>query len=459
MTRNRSRPTSRSLWYRLTLWQQVILVIAALALILVAVLFLLTVWANPNSVSSIANSFILVGIVTLAVVTIIGSLVVPLAFRLGEEHATHKRSEKALSNETENSERELKPKLRGIHQVVHRRETEQIIQQLELGRPVLLTGEAGIGKSGIGVALVDEVRRRNAFPLLLDARHVLNAGDSTDLRSYFDIDEPLDEVIERLGRAKRLYLLLDQLDNIVGAPSCRILVNFVIQCAKCDGVNAVVISRHRETNEQGALRPLLEAGFQEVICRPLDIETIRRILEEVGIRQIAPELLRLASNLLNLELICEIVRDRGNDGLGPLQDEIELWERYVTTLQEREERAPNLPARDLLMEAARLAKVGLACPDRSFVMDDPPTAAQNRLVSNYIVVRSSDSGFRYRFAHEKLQDYLYARHASRLGLSVSQVYEEIDRLHARNVLIWMLELYSRSNAPQYEPFFEELLSG
>ena len=40
---------------------------------------------------------------------------------------------------------------RGIPEPLSRTETKRVEEQLQLGNPVVLTGEAGTGKSGIGV--------------------------------------------------------------------------------------------------------------------------------------------------------------------------------------------------------------------------------------------------------------------------------------------------------------------
>jgi hypothetical protein len=234
-------------------------------------------------------------------------------------------------------------------------------------------------------------------------------------------------------------------------------MDIVREVANQDSASVVVVSRHREANEVGALRPLLEAGFQEIVCQPIDHDTVVQVLAIAGASNVSSEILDLGSNLLNLELICEIVRRSGSAHINELRDEISLWEQYVSVIQSRESGQHDPFGHAFIQEAVILAHDGLQGLDRTFGLTSSLTLSQRRLISSGVIVVVS--GLKHRFQHEQFQDYLYARDATQRSLMPSDVFDEIERLHAVNVLAWMRNIYKKSGVPEYESFLEELLSG
>lgn len=371
----------------------------------------------------------------------------------------HERTRKALVSETNNSKRILEPKPRGIPFILQRDETEKIIEQLHLGNPVLLTGEAGTGKSGIAVALLLESENLNIFPLLIDARRLIAYSNAAEMRSHFDIEEPLIEGIERIGEDTGIWMVLDQLDNIAGSQGCNLIIDTLIECSKTIGVSVIVISRHNEANENGALRPLLENGFIEITCIQLPIEKVKAILREVGVLHPPYVMLDLATNLLNLDLICEIAKLSGPDAVNDLEKSTDLWARYIDTIRDRENNSGGNQGDRLFEEAINLAHLGLSNEDRTFRLNYTLTINQRRLISYGIIIRVPDFDLVYQFRHEKLQDYLYARHACNQQYFLPDVQEDIDSLHLRNILLWMSDLYQQMSPTLYKKILEELLDG
>jgi hypothetical protein len=90
-------------------------------------------------------------------------------------------------------------------------------------------------------------------------------------------------------------------------------------------------------------------------------------------------------------------------------------------------------------------------------MDYPQGSIQTRLSSSNVVEKIS--GRRYQFSHEKLQDYLYAWDACENGTLSDVVISDIGELHARNVIVWMRDIYQRTNTLMYERFLEGVLDG
>jgi hypothetical protein len=395
---------------------------------------------------------------TVIVVTFgLSSNIIGIASVIVTEHRIRERTRKAFERETRNSERVLKPKLRGIPSLLPRDEPAQIIEQIELKKAVLVTGEAGTGKSGIAVALVKEARKRKKFPLLLDARRLVNCENYSSLREYFDINEPFVDGIEIIGKNSDSWIIVDQLDNIAGLNSCTFLVGFLIACSNIPNTKVVVLSRHQEANERGALRPLLEAGFVEIQCMTLRDAQIIKVFADVNVSNISADVLQLARNLLNLDLLCEIAILSNLTEISNINDNIDLWERYTESLRERENESGDNKGDVIFEEAIRLAQIGLNNINRTFELGYSPTENQRRLISNGIIYRLSELKFQFR--HEKLQDYLYAQHACNRGYLTKQVFDEINSLHTRNILVWMTDIYQQRNSPEYGAFLEETIDG
>lgn len=427
-----------------------------ISLILGLLTFLASIYFFPEWKSSQRNLVALASSILVVLLRLLG----PITTWVLEQRRERERNERtrwAFKRETDHSVRLLKPPLRGIPDPIEREETGEISEQLGLSRPVLLTGEAGSGKSGIAVALASHLGNKGILPLLIDARRLGSVRNSADFTAHFELSEPLISAIQRQGKETGMRLVFDQIDTMVGAESIAAMIDLLIDCAGLDGVQVVAVSRRRVAMEERALRPLMNAGFQEIVCRPLTPEVVGEVLAERGLTSPTRELLEIGSNTLNLEIVCEIVNEAGTQQLDDFQDEIALWERYRGVIRERADRNPGMKGDEFLAEAIRLAIQGLSSPDRSFQIPFPLTSLQARLVSSSVIVQ--DYGRTYRFQHEKLQDYLYAWDASERGLMPKDVYDEIGDAHVRNVLVWMRDRYQELGCPHYGPFLEELLSG
>jgi hypothetical protein len=358
---------------------------------------------------------------------------------------------------TNTSKMVLRPKLKGIPQLLPKEETNIILRELfENSRSVLLTGEAGVGKSGIAVEIIENAVQKNLFYLLIDAKALSRVQEAGDLKNFFAVEESFYEAVRRLGGFADTIIVVDQIDNIVGTPSCDVVIELLTTCASFDGVLVVAVTRHREANEQGAVRPLLESGFVDVVCQPITTDLVVHVLSSVGVTEIPASLFAITTNLLNLDLICEVIKTCGWQDLSGIQDIVDLWESYRLMLIERENYA-NYHGEDFIVEAVRLARIGLLSPDRGFDLEYPLNHIHSRLISGNIIKQIF--GRRYQFSHDKLQDYLYAWDACERIRFPNHINEEIGELHGRNVMIWMRDIYQRKDASLYEHFLEEALNG
>jgi hypothetical protein len=346
----------------------------------------------------------------------------------------------------------------GLPDPVPRSEVAFIEDQLQLKKPVLLVGEPGTGKSGIAAMLSKSAAERGTLPLLLDARRLEHIRDEAELRRHFSLEEPLAVAIAKVGMSRRCRLVIDQLDNTIGSQSADVLVDLALDCCGREGVEVVVISRNREGHESKLLDSLTANGFLELESRSLDEGKTERLLQQLGIPKPSRDLIVLAQNLLNLELIGAIKSEVAGFDFAGVMDEIDLWERYLGVLEDRENvGSGGHSAEQIVADAVALAKEGLTSDDHTFRLGLPIPRPHLRLVSWGIIIR--EHGRVYRFRHEKLQDFIYAWNATEQGMMPAAVADAIGPHRTRNILQWMEKIYARRSATLHGQFLKETLNG
>lgn len=362
--------------------------------------------------------------------------------------------EDEFSYYTSQALRMIRNKLSGVEISLPRFEIALIEEQWQLGKPVLLSGESGTGKSGIAATLA---RQAGKPVLLLDARKFAQLSDEPSLRRYFHSTAPLSQTIVSLGQSKGFGLIIDQLDNLIGKESANLIINLALECAEAKAIEVIVISRNKEAHEAQLLRRLTVAGFVEIESRKLREGDVAEVLAKLGINSPTQELVRLGQNLLNLEIICLIRRQRPDFDFSMIGSETALWEQYLEILHERESLADGIDSADLLVATAtELARTSLRNGSPTFVLEPPIKPVERRLDSWGIIV--CQEGRIYCFGHEKFQDYLYARYMCEQGSLPSVVKAEVGYHRMRNVLPLMEAIYTTSNSIFLTPFLREVFN-
>lgn len=374
---------------------------------------------------------------------------------LDEDLTQHIEAE--FAHHTKQSLQQANLHIPGLAKPFHRDEVQYIQDQFELSKAVLLTGDPGTGKSGIAAMLSESGIRLIKRVLFLDTRRVEHVRDEAELRRYFSLKGPVCSAIARLGRYVGCLLIIDQLDNSIGLPSARILVELVLGCLGLEGVEVIVISRHREAQEAELLSQLITGGFIELKSQPLDELKVMDAYNQLGISNPPPDLVVLGKNLLNLELIGKIREKEPCFDFSNVLEEVDLWQSYLEVLRNREAQGSSSHnPEEIIADAVRFAKRGLNSDDRSFEADYPPTSSHRKLVSWGIIVHQY--GRIYRFHHEKLQDFLYAWDATERGAMPHDVMREISAHRTKNVFNWMDKLYTKHQSSLQLRFLEETLN-
>jgi hypothetical protein len=364
--------------------------------------------------------------------------------------------EAEFSRHTERALGQISLKIPGLSYSLPRSEIARVGDQLLHGRAVVLVGEAGTGKSGVGAFLARSARESGKVVLLLDARRVGHISDEAELRHHLGLNGPVASAVGRVGRHKECLVIVDQLDNIVGYLSAQVLVETVTEFHALDGVEVVVICRQREAREAEIIKHLVKKEFVELTSFPLSEDRVIRVLAELGIARPSPELVTLGCNLLNLELIGRIKQEQPGFEFSSLTDEVDLWEHSMTVLVEREATwSSRHSAEQIIAEAVQLARSGVNSEDRAVCLDYPLPHPHRRLISWGILVQ--EDGRIFRFRHDKLQDYLCARDATQRHLMPTDVLGEINVHRSRNVFTWMDRIYSRRSPDMHKRFLREML--
>ena len=344
----------------------------------------------------------------------------------------------------------------GMLSSLPRTETQRVEEQLALRRPVALTGDGGTGKSGIGAMTVRRGREEGKVVLVLDARRLKHVQHERELREELGANEPLVSVFRRLADKHGFRLVIDQLDNVIGLPIAGVLTDMAIECAELDNFQVLVICRKKEVRESRLLERLFRTGFVELESRELDSGEVERAFLSLGIEAPTPQLTSRCRNLLNLEIVASIKAERADFDFDEIFGEVEIWNAYLKALQQREEDGATLDEAEFTMrEAVKLASEGLKTGAQIFSLDDPPLPHHRRLISWQIITQ--DDGRFYRFKHEKLQDFLYAKDAADRGLMPSAVMAEIPLLRTRNILLWMNKIYADRKSPRRLEFARAML--
>jgi hypothetical protein len=335
----------------------------------------------------------------------------------------------------------------GMSESLPRDEVARVEDQLASGRAVLLTGDAGTGKSGIALELVRSARESGLAVLYLDARRFARAETEVALRQHIGLKGSVSAAIGRIGKHQGCRLIIDQLDYITGSVACQVLVELAVECCEQQGVQVVVASRKTEAQETKLLSMLDVGAFVELTSYPLTMDRARCVLQQLGISDPSKKVTELATNLLNLELIARVKTENPTFDFRAALDEIDIWEHHRLVLEDDSER--------VVAGAIDLARRALSSDRGSFDLDYPLLGPHRRLISWGVVV--CEEARIHRFRHEKYQEYLYAWDATQRLRMPRAVCAELGAHRSRGVLTWMDKIYARQSPVGHEAFMKEML--
>ena len=294
--------------------------------------------------------------------------------------------------------------------------------------------------------------------LLLDARTMTSVQSVADIGRSLGLKGSVFAAVGRAGRCKgHCRFIIDQLDSVAGQHTASLLSALAQECATLRNVQVVVITRKREACELDLFRELTSAGFQEMVSHPQNQEVVEGVFQRIGIRDPSVELVKLAMNLLFLELIASIREESPSQDLSVVLDDIDLWEMYMKVLLDKEKvGSSHHAAETVVAEAVSLARKGLNGLAGTFCLDFPPSPAQRRLISWGLVEMATTRVGRFR--HDEFLFYIFAWDATERALMPDSVLGEIIAHRSRNVLLWMNKIYERRHPHLHLRFLKAMLN-
>ncbi|WP_267643906.1 ATP-binding protein [Haloarchaeobius amylolyticus] len=317
--------------------------------------------------------------------------------------------------------------------------------ELSAGENVILTGPAGVGKTGVlaeqYATLADE------HPVyFIDAREFGQFEAISDVEAEFGITNSLRDLFQEVAdRNGRCTVVVDQLDNIRIETAATVFQHLLLDLSEMDQVGVLCACRTWDL-EQPEYQRLNEASqFTQIELEPLDEAKVSSLLSELGVdsEEQPPALLDLCQRLLNLTLLADVIAADAAIDPSSLTTETALWDAYRESL-DTEGSGPSgtIPTSwedSPVDRCVYHARSSLRDRTTTFEIEER-NPGDGRLRSRGTIV--NDWRRRYRFKHDQLQSYFYAWDAVCGDFSVENVLEDgIDERVAADVFDWMFRMY------------------
>jgi hypothetical protein len=302
---------------------------------------------------------------------------------------------------------------------ISRAETEQVVRALTdpqaPARIAFLTGEAGTGKSGVAMQVVEQIRALGWPVLAFRLDRLEPVAQPEQLAPSLGLPGSPAAVLAAVARGADSLLVLDQLDAVstISGRSPQFFHCFdtlVQQTSAHPRLHVLVVCRSFDLNEDSRLRQL-RSRYQtspDVPVGRLSPESIRQAVAELGLpaSNLNDRQIELLSLPLNLVLLAETARSGGCKALD-FVTALDLYDRFWTAKQERirERRGEGVRWREVisLLCDQMSRKQALSVPwDRLLEFEGDA----NAMVSEHVLRRNDR---RVSFFHESFFDYAFAR--------------------------------------------------
>jgi hypothetical protein len=322
-----------------------------------------------------------------------------------------------------------KRKLPGTSISIEREESTEIFEKLTSGENLVLTGQAGFGKSGILQHVADNWN--NSPVLYMDAREYEEVSNKSELAAEFNLDGTLQSAVSRFQDG--ILVVVDQLDSIGGTRASNVLCEFLYDASELENVNVLCGCRKWDFENRDEFGVLED--FTSIEASGLPEEKVLEILSK---KDVQPEnrLVSLCRNILNLSLVVELASNSEIEER--IQDQADLWETYASSLSETERKGGEWDiesGRDVYERALELAFHNIQA---QHVFKNPDSREDRRLISRGVIEKDKSG---YRFRHEKLENFLFAQHCFEENLKIESLLSEgIDDRYIASPLRWLAKL-------------------
>jgi len=311
---------------------------------------------------------------------------------------------------------------------------------------LLLKGDAGTGKSGIVLRLAQTFANDDGIPVLFIRATDLpkNQDPAVVIRERLALSMPLGEAFAKLSKERACLLIVDQLDSVSGTDLCKGLVSLLGAISGIPNIKIIAVSRSFEAIHDSDISSL---NFSVIDSGHLTTDQTIAYLSVLGITQPSEKIIELASNLLNLSLIADLIPISPNKAKNILY-EVGLWEQYFTSIMKRE-------GEEIAAFALKLSREMTAKGDHSFSAPFPRRGAWRVLISRGVLTESP--GKRLAFRHEQLRDFLCAYALLPERPTLAQLCREFGNKMPRSVISWLQTLYHFERLDEEPSFIDDVL--
>ena len=308
--------------------------------------------------------------------------------------------------------------------VIPREEVGAILETLRAARGkrhVLISGDAGSGKSGVGLQVVEAVAGLGWPVLALRIDRLETMLSPKDVGRQMDLRDSPVTVLANVAQERECLLLIDQLDAVSKAsgrnPQYFDCVGEMIrQAGAHPNMRLALLCRRFDIDNDDRLRRLggPRGMAVEVTIGRLSHATVRQAVQDFGLdpQRLSTRQLDLLSVPLHLKLLSEVAPSAGRDPLAfTTARELysHFWEFKQDAISERLGRQVQWTAvLDALCDDMSRRQALSASTD----VVDPYRQDARAMASERVLVAD---GQRYAFFHETFFDYAFARRFTARG--------------------------------------------
>lgn len=330
---------------------------------------------------------------------------------------------------------------------VERPETDRAADRLSNGENIIVTGEGGVGKSGV---LADFTEEWEKDVLFIDSSTHSAVRNRAELSTALGFDNGIQRPIKQLAVANHVLLIIDQLDDI-DREAGNVYRDFILAATDLDNVTVAFACRDHDLTVRREYEPLDNA---ESFTTRLTIGLLRTTDAEEHVQDLIGEspsddLIQIGRKIENLDIIAQLAKE-GVDFSG-ISGEISLWDKFREQLGREDHPDDGTRTGDDIIE--RLVEYAVdAIEDQSdglniFTVGTSQDWIDQRLINRGVIEQSTDrpGNRKYRFRHLDFQRYLYAWNAVQDNRPIQDVTSRLDERLGKDIFRYMLVLYMQSD--------------
>jgi hypothetical protein len=327
----------------------------------------------------------------------------------------------------------------------------KVLTQEDGKRDVLLSGQAGTGKSCVGFQVVQEVQRLGWPVLALRIDRLETMLSPKDVGRQMELRESPVIILANVAQEQNCLLLIDQLDAVSKVsgrnPHFFDCIGELIKQAKAfPKMRLVLLCRKFDIDNDDRLRQLSgeHGNAIEIQVGKLSEDIIRLTVENLGIdaTRLTAKQIEVLSIPLHLKLLSEISRN-GRNGFLDFEIAQDIYDRYWEDKQNvlRQRRGQVVQWNKVVDTLCDFMS------DRQILSAPKDVVADYRqdaldMVSEHVLV---EDGKRYAFFHETFFDYAFARRFVARGHNLRSLLLDNEQHLFRRAQVRQILLHEREN--------------